>query len=165
VAVLCAGLSALPAVATISVFRRDNDDGTLRIAVAPQPGVVAQDWSARRFAMDMARPDMAVFVASRLVGPAAPKSLAYDTFLPGYLSADSDLVIGQENLYQIMTDRKLADDASRLAHLATVPRGRFRTIYACDALLAPGAGWRAWEAPATATVRVGGPLRCWRTDR
>jgi hypothetical protein len=161
-AMVCAGLSALPALATISVFRRNDDDGVLRVALAAQAGAVAQDWSARRFAADMARPEMAAFVASRLEGAAAPQSVVYDTFLPGYLSADRDLVIGQGNLYQIVSS---APAAGGLAHLATVPRARFRAIYACNALLAPGVGWRGWEAPTPETVHAGGSLRCWRTDR
>lgn len=169
-ALVCAGLSALPALGTISMFRRDNDNGALQLALAPQPGALVQEWSARAFAAAMARPEMAAFVASRLEGTAAPASLVptslvYDTFLPGYLSPDRDLVIGQGQLYQIAPPRPLAGGAGALTHLATVPRAQFRTIYACNARLAPGVGWRGWEAPTPPDVQQGGPLRCWRTDR
>ena len=49
-ATVCAVLTVLPAIVTISIFQRASTDGRLRLSVAPQWGAVVQDWAARRFA-------------------------------------------------------------------------------------------------------------------
>jgi hypothetical protein len=158
-AVTCAVLSALPAVITVSIFARDAETGALRLAISPQWGAEPQDWAARRFASYMGRPNMAAYVAARLPAPGAPATLEYDTYMPGYVSPAHDLVIGEGQLYRIVA--RGAGPAS----LATVPRAFFRTIFTCDALLGPGAGWRGWEAPVTNALTRSGTLQCRRTDQ
>jgi hypothetical protein len=137
----CAALTVLPAFATVSLLSRDATNGTLRIHIAPQWGALPQDWAARRFAADMARPETAAFVATRLQGPGAPRALTYDTYMPGYVSPAHDLVIGQAHIYSVIPG---ANDESRLA---TVPRTLYRDIWACNEQLGPGIGWRGWEPP------------------
>ena len=127
----------LPSLATVSVFRRDAASGALSVGLAPQWGAVAQDWAARRFAMRMEGPAAVAAVSAR-TGLAG---LRYDVFMPGYVSAGSDLVIGRAHLYRVVPM------GGGVGALATVPRGLYRAIWACDAALGPGIGWRGWEAP------------------
>jgi len=154
-ATACAVLSALPAFITISVFARDPETGALYVTISPQWGAEPQDWAARRFATSMARPNIAALVAARLPAPA---SLTYDTYMPGYITQAHDLIIGQGQLYRIVPR------AAGPANLATVPRGFYNTIFACNAFLGPGIGWRGWEAPVASTIDRKTDLRCWRAD-
>jgi hypothetical protein len=127
----------VPSLVTVSVFRRDAASGALSVRLAPQWGAVAQDWAARRFAMRMEGPAAVAAVSAR-TGLAG---LRYDVFMPGYISAASDLVIGRAHLYRVLPM------GGGVGALATVPRGLYRAIWACDAALGPGIGWRGWEAP------------------
>jgi hypothetical protein len=130
-------LVVLPSFVTVSLLRRDPVSGALRPQVALQWGALPQDWAARRFATRMASRAMIQVVEARTgAGP-----LTYDIFMPGYVSAGGDLVIGRPHLYRVLP---LGGGAGALA---TVPRARYRAIWACDAALGPNSGWRGWEAP------------------
>jgi hypothetical protein len=154
-----AALVALPSLVTVSLLGRDPVSAALRVAVAPHWGALAQDWAARAFASRMERMGVARFVAAGAGG--AP--LRYDIYMPGYVSGDGDLVIGQDQVFH------LVDARAGVASLPTVPRGWYRGVYGCAAPLGPGIGWRGWEAPVAATVldiyAVGRPLACSRVDK
>ncbi len=147
-AMVCA-LVCLPSFVTVSVFRRDDGTGALRFDLRPQWGALAQDWSARRFALRMETPAMTGLVQSKVKAGV----LRYDVFMPGYLSDGRDLVIGRVHLYRVVAGR------ASLSALATVPRRSYRAIWACDVPLGPGVGWRGWEAPVGVVV---GEFSCWR---
>jgi hypothetical protein len=160
-ATVCTVLTALPALVTVSIFQRTSTDGRLELSVAPQWGTVEQDWAARRFAMAIESPRMAAFVVAHVHGPGAPTTLTYDPYLPGFRSLGGDLVIGREHLYRVVP-------AGRgLSESATVRRSLYGVIWACDAALGPGIGWRGWEAPtSSAALRAAtsGELSCRRAD-
>ncbi len=140
-------LVALPSLVTVSLLGRDPFTGALRPHLALQWGALPQDWAARRFAARMASPAMTRSVEAHVsAGP-----LSYDTFMPGYISASGDLVIGLPHLYRVLP---LGGGAGALA---TVPRARYRAIWACDAALGPNSGWRGWEAPER---EPGGDMTC-----
>ena len=141
-------LVCVPSLLTVSLLRRDGVSGAVSFDPALQWGAVPQDFAARRFAARMAGTEMTRLVAAR----AAAGALHYDTFLPGYVSAGGDLVIGQGHLYRVLA---LGGGAGAMA---TVRRARFRAIYACGAALGPNAGWRGWEAPVRAP---GAAFSCW----
>ncbi len=140
-------LVVLPSLITLSLLRRDPVTGALHPHPALQWGALPQDWAARRFAARMATPEMTHAIEARTsAGP-----LTYDTFMPGYIAASGDLVIGRPHLYRVLP---LGGGAGALA---TVPRARYRAIWACDAALGPNSGWRGWEAPER---EPGGDMTC-----
>ncbi len=167
---VCAGLVCLPAFVTVSVLHRDVA-GALHISVVPQWGALPQDWAARRFAAYLETPILAHYVAANLPGPAAPRALTYDTYMPGYRSPAGDLVIGQGDTYRVLTHAASFGTrfGTRFGTLATVPRAWYAAIWACDAPLGPSIGWRGWEAPAgdevVAMQAAGMPLRCGLVDK
>jgi hypothetical protein len=130
-------LVVVPSLVTVSLLRRDPITGAVHPHVALQWGALPQDWAARRFAEQMAGPAMTQEVEAR----AGAGKLTYDVFMPGYVSARADLVIGRAHLYRVLP---LGGGAGALA---TVKRAGYRDIWACDAALGPNSGWRGLEAP------------------
>jgi len=150
-------LVALPAVVSFSVFAR-GADGALGLSPAIQAGAVAQDFSARRFNAALDAEAMRRFVGAALP-VAAAAGLHADTFMPGYTNAHHDLILGAWHLYAVLPT------GTDLARLATVPRRFYADVYACDAPLGAGIGWRGLEAPESTEVLdravSGGRLLCW----
>jgi hypothetical protein len=138
---LVTALIVLPSLVTVSLLQRNGQTGALQWHIAPQWGALPQDWAARRFANTLASPAMETYIAAQSHLAAA---LVPDTYLPGYISPQRDLVIAHAQLFHIM----------QVPHGAppTVPRRWYRAIFACRDPLGPGIGWRGWEAPAATTV-------------
>jgi hypothetical protein len=141
-------LVCAPSFVTLSLLRRHDVSGAVRFDPALQWGALPQDWAARRFAARMEGSGMTRQVQARVAAPA----LAYDEYMPGYVSPGRDLVTGRMHLYRV-----LALGGGAVA-AATVPRARYRAIWACDAPLGPNAGWRGWEAPLAPPE---GGFNCW----
>jgi hypothetical protein len=156
-----AALVALPAFITVSLFTR-APDGALLFHPALQQGALAQEIAARRFAAAMDTPPVLDFIARALPQQTAT-GLHAASFMPGETNPRGDLILGAAQLYRV---RQTGQDLSRLA---TVPRRFFRDIWACDAELGPGIGWRGLEPPIAATVlerAAHGPgLNCWLAAR
>jgi len=153
-------LVALPSLVTLSLFTR-AEGGALLVRPALQQGALAQEVSARRFAAVIdSRP--ALDFVGRALPPDTAAGLRAAIFMPGDTNARGDLILGEGELYRVrQTGRELA-------RLATVPRHFFRAIWACDAALGPGIGWRGLEAPLSTEIldrAAHGPrLRCWLAE-